>query len=259
MSGAIRRLINLDEVGSTNTAALEAARSGDPGTLWVTAARQIAGRGRRGRAWISERGNLYASLLLIDSVPLDQVGNLPLVVSLGVRNGLACLLAQDSERVQVKWPNDVLIGGGKAVGILLESERLADGRQAIVVGCGVNVAHVPLDAPYKVTSLVREGATADLDVVFDKVAAGVEQALEIFDRGRGFMRLRQQWLEKAVGIGEACRINLPHETLFGKFEGLDDTGRLVLRTESGVKVISAGDLFFFEHCMNGNTQEAEPR
>ncbi|MEX6507512.1 biotin--[acetyl-CoA-carboxylase] ligase [Jiella sp. M17.18] len=240
-----RRRLALPEVTSTNSVALEAARAGDPGPLWVTAERQSAGRGRRGRAWVSEAGNLYASWLVVDPAPLDQLTNLPLVASLGVRNGIAALLGGDGERAQVKWPNDVLVSDKKAVGILLESERLPDGRMAVVVGCGVNVAHVPDDAPYGVTSLEREGVLRPLDVVFDTIAGAVEAAFGLFARGAGFAAVRRDWLAHAVGVGGPCRVNLSDRSLEGRFEALDQSGRLLLRQDNGETIaISAGDLFF---------------
>lgn len=244
----MRRRLALGEVASTNSVALEAARAGDPGRLWVTAERQVAGRGRRGRAWVSEPGNLYASWLVIDPAPLEHLSNLPLVASLGVRNALARLTDADEDLVAVKWPNDVLVRGRKAVGILLESERLSDGRMAVVVGCGVNVAHVPDDTPYEVTSLAREGGPCcDLDAIFSCVADEVERAFAVFRRGEGFAAIRREWLAHAAGIGQACRVNLANGTLTGRFEALDERGRLILRGEGGdATAVSAGDLFFLE-------------
>ncbi|HDZ71664.1 MAG TPA: biotin--[acetyl-CoA-carboxylase] ligase [Aurantimonas coralicida] len=244
---APRRRLALGEVASTNSVALEAARAGDPGPLWVTAERQVAGRGRRGRAWVSESGNLYASWLVIDPAPLEHLSNLPLVASLGVRNALARLTGADDELVAVKWPNDVLVRGRKAVGILLESERLPDRRMAVVIGCGVNVAHVPDGTPYEVTSLEREGVRCDLDAIFASVAEEVERALAIFRRGEGFAAIRREWLAHAVGLGQACRVNLADGTLTGRFEALDERGRLILRGDDGkTTAVSAGDLFFLE-------------
>ena len=245
-TGARRRLA-LDEVGSTNTVALEAAIHGDPGPLWITATRQVQGRGRRGRSWVSERGNLYASWLIVDPAPFAHLSNLPLVASLGVRNGLAALLGPRGDAVTVKWPNDVLINGAKCVGILLESERLSDGRMAVVVGCGVNIAHMPDQTPYKVTSLMREGVTGDVDAVFEAVAGGVESAMADFRRGAGFGDIRREWLLHATGLGAPCQVNLASETLTGRFDALDAEGRLVLRGDDGtIRAISAGDLFFLE-------------
>jgi len=243
---AARRRLALDEVGSTNTVALEAARSGDPGPLWVTAERQSAGRGRRGRSWMSERGNLYASLLLIDPASLPALANLPLVAALGVRNGLAALPSMRSESVGIKWPNDVLIDGRKAVGILLESERLSDGRQAVVIGCGVNVAVGPKDASYPVATLREVGVTASIDAIFQSLASGVETTLDSWASGRHFSQVREQWLAHAQGVGAPCRVNLPDgSSAAGIFRDLDPQGRLLLEEPGGtLRPFSAGDLFF---------------
>ncbi|RIY03693.1 biotin--[acetyl-CoA-carboxylase] ligase [Aureimonas flava] len=241
-----RRHLALDEVGSTNAVALEAARAGDPGRLWITAGRQTAGRGRRGRSWLSERGNLYATLLLVDPAPDRHVVDLPLVVALGVRNGLAELSGLEPGLVRIKWPNDILIAGAKAVGILLESEKGRDGRRAVAIGCGVNVESGATETPYAVTSLREAGYTGTLATVFDHLAAGVDEALELWDAGRQFERVRSEWLRHSVGRGEGCRVNLPDGTsVEGTFVDLDQDGRLVLDEGRGQRRhFSAGDLFF---------------
>ncbi|MFM2278806.1 MAG: hypothetical protein RLZZ444_1037, partial [Pseudomonadota bacterium] len=141
------RHVALDEVGSTNTYALEKARDGDPGLLWVTARRQTSGRGRRNRPWVSEPGNLYASLLLIDAVAdLSSLAALPLAAALAVHDAVAAEFTWAPERVRIKWPNDILLDGKKLCGILLEGEKLPNGRHAVVIGCGVNIVHKP-DTP----------------------------------------------------------------------------------------------------------------
>ncbi|MBB3951144.1 biotin--[acetyl-CoA-carboxylase] ligase [Aureimonas jatrophae] len=249
---AVRRL-SLDEVGSTNSVAMEAARSGDPGPLWVTAECQSAGRGRRGRQWVSERGNLYATLLLIDPAPVAALGNLPLVAALGIRDALASLPGLVSRDVEIKWPNDVLVRGAKAVGILLESERLSNGRQAVVIGCGVNVAYAPEGVPYEVTTLRACGVDASLDVVFEVLAAATAQALDIWDRGRHFAAIRERWLAHARGVGGPCRVNLPDgSTVDGRFRDLDAAGRLLLELPNGeLRSFSAGDLFLLPGAPQG--------
>ncbi|WP_152047908.1 biotin--[acetyl-CoA-carboxylase] ligase [Aureimonas psammosilenae] len=240
----VRRHLALDEVGSTNTVAMEAARSGDPGPLWVTAARQAAGRGRRARTWVSERGNLYSSLLLINPSPQEALHNLPLVVSLGLCEALSTLPSLASAEVSIKWPNDVLIGGRKCAGILIESERLPDGRTAVVAGCGVNVANVPSDTPYPVTGLRQEGCGAEVDEVFAAVAASIEGALAFWDRGGNFAAIRERWIANCAGIGAPCRVNLQDRTMVGTFVGLDREGRLLLKEDDGaIRLVSAGDVF----------------
>ncbi len=241
----------MEEVGSTNTVALQAARAGDPGPLWVTAERQSAGRGRRGRPWSSAAGNLYSSLLLIDPAEPSVLGQLPLVIALGVRRGLARLPGLDEDRVRIKWPNDLLIDGAKCVGILIEAERLSDGRHAVIVGCGVNVATAPHDAPYAVTTLRGAGSTAGVAETFEALASGVEAALDIWAAGRHFSHIRAEWLAGSVGLGQPCRVNLSDRTLEGRFADLDETGRLILETEDGRSVeISAGDVFLLPRAMS---------
>lgn len=239
-----RRHLALEEVGSTNTIALDALRAGDPGPLWVTAARQRAGRGRRARTWVSEPGNLFASLALVDPAPPAALGNLPLVVALGVRDGIATLSGMRAGSVAIKWPNDILVDGRKASGILVESERLAGGRTAVVVGVGVNVASFPADMPYPVTGLAEEGCATDVAAVFASVADGIEDALTLWDQGHGFAAIRAAWLDRAVGLGARCRVNLGDRSLDGVFAGLDDAGRLILTDSDGAsRTISAGDVF----------------
>lgn len=223
---------------------MEAGRAGDPGPLWITAQRQTAGRGRRARSWVSAPGNLFASLLLIDPAEAAAFGNLPLVAALGIRNGIASLPFGTEPEIAIKWPNDVLIRGRKAAGILIESRRLADGRTAVVIGCGVNVASFPSDTPYAATSLSAEGCRAGLLAVFETVAAGLEEALSSWDRGGNFRVVRVAWLQHAVGLGQPCRVNLADRSIDGIFTDLDDAGRLLLTEADGAtRAISAGDVF----------------
>lgn len=112
----------LSETSSTNSECLARARAGDGGNLWVTAERQTGGRGRRGRLWVSERGNLYASLLLIDPAPMERLGSLPLAIAVAVHQAIRRVLPLGAEPLEVKWPNDILIGRKKTCGILVEGE-----------------------------------------------------------------------------------------------------------------------------------------
>ncbi|KQT82742.1 biotin--[acetyl-CoA-carboxylase] ligase [Aurantimonas sp. Leaf443] len=241
-----RRRLTLDVATSTNEVALEAGRAGDPGPLWVTARRQSGGRGRRGRAWVSEEGNLYASLMLVDPASMADIANLPLVAALGVRNAVARLVPNGETRVAVKWPNDVLIDGAKAVGILLESD-VSGPAPVVVIGCGINVAFVPADLPYRASGIVDAGGGADLETVFAALASSMDEALALFARGAGFAQVRAAWLSHAVGLGRPCRVNLAETSVDGRFEGLDERGRLILTMKDGARrTISAGDLFFPE-------------
>ena len=234
----------LDEVTSTNTECLARARQGDPGNLWVTARRQSAGRGRRGRAWTSETGNLYASLLLIDPAPPEQLASLPLAVALAVHGALRSVLSQSAEKLEIKWPNDVLIGRKKSCGILLEGEGLADGRRALVAGIGINMRHRPENGPYGVTSLQEQGCDISPEELFSHLYHEMTEVLNLWDEGRAVADVTARWRGLACGIGEPIRVNLPDRSIEGRFAGIDDRGLLILDTGNAMMPIAAGDVFF---------------
>ena len=110
-------LISFDTLGSTNAEALSRARAGERGPLWIMAARQTAGRGRRGNAWTSEPGNLYASLLLTDAAPAAHLPELCFVVALAVRDAVCTAAPALALELKLKWPNDLLLDGAKLAGI----------------------------------------------------------------------------------------------------------------------------------------------
>ena len=235
----------LADVGSTNTERLERARAGDPGHLWLTAARQTSGRGRRGRPWTSEAGNLYASLLLLDPAPMERLGSLPLAAALAVHGAIRAVLPAGSEPVEVKWPNDILIGRRKTCGILMEGEKLADGRHALVIGIGINIRHMPDTAAYGVTRLEDHGCHASPEELFAYLFREMADVLETWDEGRGVVEISRRWLDVACGIGEQITVNLADRSLVGRFDGIDEQGLLKLETGGGQMLsIAAGDVFF---------------
>ncbi|TWD57468.1 BirA family biotin operon repressor/biotin-[acetyl-CoA-carboxylase] ligase [Agrobacterium vitis] len=235
----------LDEVDSTNQACLQLARSGDPGSIWITAERQTGGRGRRGRPWSSERGNLYASLLLIDPAPLEHVASLPLAVALAVHDAIRAVLPLDGPPLEIKWPNDVLIGRAKTSGILLESERTPDGHQAIVIGIGINIVAKPSDTPYATACLSQHGAAIDPLQLFAHLFSAMADGLALWDQGRGISQIIARWRQHACGLGEKITVNLPDRSISGIFSGIDDKGLLLLdRGSLGTMPIAAGDVFF---------------
>jgi len=234
------------ELPSTNAEAFARARAGDSGNLWITAGEQTAGRGRRGRAWSTGRGNLAASLLLIDPADPELAATLSFVAGVAVHRA-ACDAAGPvfAPRLSLKWPNDLLLDGAKVAGILVEGEKLADGRFAVVIGVGVNcVSHPDVDAPLPATDFRTQGAPVEAEALFVGLAARMAATIGTWDRGRNFAAVRADWLARAGGIGEAIRVNLPDRSIDGRFEDLDDGGRLVLATAAGREVISAGDVFF---------------
>ncbi len=247
--GRWRRLAYGD-IGSTNDEALRLAGEGEAGDLWITARRQLAGRGRRGRAWVSEPGNLYATLLMIAPAPAANLGQLPFVAALGVHRAVAALLpGADAGRLTVKWPNDLLYDGAKIAGILIESGETGFGKSAVAIGCGVNCAHCPGDDAAGATSLARAGHDIGPEDVFAALTEAFGNVLDLWRQGEGFAAVRRAWLDVASGIGGPIVVRLADRTLKGVFEGLDEAGRLNLRQADGTRqTIAAGDVFLLPGC-----------
>jgi BirA family biotin operon repressor/biotin-[acetyl-CoA-carboxylase] ligase len=235
----------LGDVGSTNTVCMERARAGDPGHLWITARRQLGGRGRRGRAWVSEPGNLYASLLLIDAAPAAALGSLPIAVALALYRAISAEMPFAGDRIAIKWPNDILVDGGKVSGILVEAENLPDGRQAVVIGCGVNIAHRPDNPLYPSITLSEAGAITSPENLFAHLMQELADVLSLWDEGRGVAAVVAEWKRHVKGIGAPITVNLPDRSISGVFSAIDDDGLLQLKLPTGeVMRIASGDVFF---------------
>jgi BirA family biotin operon repressor/biotin-[acetyl-CoA-carboxylase] ligase len=238
------RLIARATVGSTNAEALALARAGERGPLWIVATQQSAGRGRRGRQWISEPGNLYATLLLSDVASPSDVAQLSFVSALAIHDTLAALSPELRPRLSLKWPNDVLCDGNKICGILLEGESAATGGVTVAVGIGVNCAHHPRDMAFPAANLTELGFAASPDNVFQSLSGAMVRRLDQWQRGVGFAAIRADWLTRAAGIGQAIRVRLHDRDMIGIFEALDERGHLVVRrTDGTLETIAAGDVF----------------
>ena len=237
-----RHGLHLAETGSTN-ADLSGLAAREPGAdrLWLSAGMQRAGRGRRGREWVSPQGNLHASVLLADPAPASELGFLPLVAALAAHDAIAAVLPEAAPPLHLKWPNDVLLSGAKCCGILLE--RTVTGH--VVAGFGINLAAAPQDTPYPATSLRAHGAVADAGTLLAALAEALAARLQAFDRGAGKAALRDVWLDCATGIGGPVSVRLHDEVVTGIFEAVDGEGLLLLRMADGTpKRIAAGDVFF---------------
>jgi BirA family transcriptional regulator, biotin operon repressor / biotin---[acetyl-CoA-carboxylase] ligase len=245
------RLISLEATDSTNDDMLQAARSGDPGQLWIVAGEQRAGRGRHGRQWSSPQGNLYASLLLIDPCEPQHAPQLGFVAGLALHEAVEAVTGIGAPRLSLKWPNDLLLDGAKISGLLLEGHRLENnGPLAIIIGMGVNVAFAPTGTPYPAkalqnvkTGLTREDMFRALSASFAQTFSAWRNAARM-NAADPFGPIRRLWLERAAGIGQEVTLRLPSGEKRGIFEGLDRFGRLQLQTVSGTELIDAGDLYF---------------
>jgi BirA family biotin operon repressor/biotin-[acetyl-CoA-carboxylase] ligase len=241
-------ILHLDTVDSTNAEALRRARTGARGPLWVVAASQTAGRGRRGRAWLSPAGNLYASLLLVDPAPAAAAPQLAFVAGLAVHDACAALAPGLADALWLKWPNDLLCRGAKIAGILIEGEGgVATGGEGVVVaviGIGVNCCHHPDAVEHPATDFAAQGAPIAAPALLDALRGTMAARLAEWDRGAGFATIRSAWLARAAGLGQAMRARLPDREMSGVFEAIDEAGRLILRLADGRReVITAGEVF----------------
>lgn len=236
-------LLELDEINSTNEEARRRAAAGEKGPLWIAAARQTSGRGRRGNAWQSMAGNLFATLLLRPDKPPAACAQLSFVAALAVSDMLA--RAAPQAELSLKWPNDVLASGRKIAGILLESESRAGGEASwLAAGIGVNLAAFPEDTEFPATSLAALGVLppAPKDALLD-LASAFAKWYDIW-RAEGFAPVREAWLSRASGLGKRIRARLTNEEIQGVFQGIDETGALLLGVGGTTRIISAGEVFF---------------
>ncbi len=232
------RLITHETIGSTNEEALRLGRSGERAPLWIAAKMQTAGRGRRGRSWVSEPGNLYASLLLSDPSTPDRFPELSFVAALALHDAVTARIPGLAGRVALKWPNDLLIDRNKFAGILVEGEGTT-----VVIGLGVNCVHHPDGTEYPATDLAAAGVRATPESLFPHLSAAMLTRLAQWDRGAGFPAIRTDWLARAAGVGKPVRIKTADRELAGLFEGMDGSGRLVLRLPDGtMQAVAAGDV-----------------
>ncbi len=237
------RLHRHETLGSTNDEARRLARDGAPEGTLVWSLAQTAGKGRRGRPWMSPPGNLYFSLVQRPEIPPAQAVQLGFVAAIALGDALD-RLAGPVLRLRYKWPNDLLIDGRKIAGILLESETAAaNAADFVVIGIGVNLISAPRDVEFPATSLAEAGC----------VGVTPQQQLEAFAqcfagwagrwREEGFAPVRAAWLKRASGLGEDIRVRLERQTLDGRFLDLDHDGALLLDGAEGRRRIAAGEVF----------------
>lgn len=233
--------------GSTNDdLAADAASRPHFATLVTTD--QTAGRGRLGREWVAPPGRTLAiSVLIRPAVPLpvDRLGWFPLIAGAAMTSAVTALV---SAAVTMKWPNDVLVAGRKISGILTE---LLPGATGVIVGAGLNLDLGERELPVPTaTSLVLAGATERGQQLADRALSGylgeLKRLTDEFLSAGGDVELsgiRPLVLEQCGTIGERVRVELPGAgDLYGTAAGLDDFGRLLVRSDAGIQTVAAGDV-----------------
>ncbi|SEQ40113.1 biotin--[acetyl-CoA-carboxylase] ligase [Thalassovita taeanensis] len=237
----------LAEVDSTNA---EAARIAPElsGPEWILALKQTAGRGRRGRAWADPQGNFAATLVMRPAEPLDQIALRSFVASLALFDAFAAGTGR-VDSLALKWPNDVLLNGGKVAGILLESTGVAGNASHIAIGIGVNLKQAPVAADVEggalrpVSVLSEAGIAIEPEEFLDLLAPAYARYEAQF-RSYGFAPIRELWLSRAARLGEVVTARTVRDAVSGVFETVDEAGNIVLSTARGRVTIPAAEIFF---------------
>ena len=237
----------LDEIDSTNAEARRRAEAGETGPLWVVARRQTEGRGRRGRRWESGAGNLTSTLLVVTDKAPAEAAQVTFVAALAVADLLDAFVSPTL--VTIKWPNDVMLDGIKASGVLVESGPHPNGGRWLAIGIGVNLVHAPEETERPAAAMASRLRP---DIAY---APPVEAAAEVLAQAfavwqdrwdtLGFQPILDAWTARTRGLDGPCMARLGHETLTGTAEGVEADGSLRLRLpDGGLRLISAGDVFF---------------
>nr|WP_255465872.1 biotin--[acetyl-CoA-carboxylase] ligase [Salipiger sp. IMCC34102] len=235
---------HLDSVNSTMAEAARIAPTLEAPT-WIIADEQTSARGRRGRDWASPTGNFAATLVYKPNCTAQQAGLRSFMAAIALFEALA--MSIDRTKLSLKWPNDVLLNGGKVAGILLESAGSGPYVDWLAVGVGVNLTEVPQsvrDAAFPPVSLAGEGGRpTDPQTFLVRLAADYatqEAKLWEFDFGL----IRDDWLRRAARLGEVITARTAREEITGTFETIDEDGNLVLITPEGPRAIPAADVYF---------------
>jgi len=232
-----------DTVDSTNLEAKRLIEQGEVGPLWISAARQTAGYGRRGSAWFQAEGDVAATLVFTAHESRKSLGQLSYVAALSVADAISTFI--DNPPLSLKWPNDVLLNDAKVSGILLELVTQSQKPPVVVLGVGVNIISMPSEVDYAVARLMDliSDPIPSPHVFLKALDASFFHWFELWKRD-GFEPVREAWLEKAARLNQPIKVQLPDKTLSGIFTGINQNGELILLTDEFETAIAAGAVFF---------------
>lgn len=237
-------LLSFDTLDSTNEEAKRLAHGGGSHGAVIWAKRQSGGKGRMGRSWISDEGNLFVSVLLKPEKPLAELPQLSFLTAVAAMEALEAVLPK-GKKLQCKWPNDILLDGRKLGGILLESFKTdGDDKSWVVVGLGINVDSFPTHTDFPAACLKDAG----VELVSAKIILSrfIHHFIERYNEWdtKGFAPARKKWMEMAWGIDQRLCARLPDGDIEGICRGIDAKGTLLLKLDNGKnQQVNAGDVF----------------
>lgn len=232
---------------STNSEAKRLAAMAQP-EIWLLALKQTAGRGRRGRKWLSGDQDFTASLLTYPKIPENQFSLLSYVAGIAFYEAVL-KLGVSNEALLLKWPNDLLLNGKKIGGILLErATTLPSGEKPLVIGFGLNLVSSPSIKSLDKSALIPDSLKTGSSILckpqefFTILMASYKTWSDIFFRN-GFLDIRASFLERTTPIGQRIKVKTINNTSYGSFFGINNNGSLILDTSTGTVLITAGDIF----------------
>jgi BirA family transcriptional regulator, biotin operon repressor / biotin---[acetyl-CoA-carboxylase] ligase len=261
-SSAPPRLVHLPETDSTNAEAMRRTLAGEASPLWVLADRQTAGRGRAGRAWTSQPGNLFASLLVSTSCPPALAGQLSLVAGVAVIDAIRRAAGQvPPAGLRLKWPNDILVGTAKTGGVLVESTTRSSGTERLaIIGIGLNLVSAPDDLSRAATFLSAHGLSLSPTQALCFLAETMDGWLKTWNDAQGFAHVRRAWLDRAGPIGEPLTVHAAQGIAAGRFAGLDEVGALLVAGSDGTeRRFNYGDVMIGERESSAAEQKKDGR
>ncbi len=240
-----------EETDSTNQEALRQSAKGQKPDSWFCADLQTNGRGTKGSRWVSQAGNLYASLLTSSKCPPEHLAQISIIAAL---SAITAIEQMASEQYHIgdlclKWPNDILLKGRKVCGILIESRQ---SRQSslfdIVIGTGINLASNPqIGGLVDAGNLRAEDWSCTRDQLFVALVQSTRDWLSIWRDGDGFETVRLAWLERSCHIGQLITIKVGDEQYEGRMTTISANGALVLEGGSGNEMVfSSGTIIKIE-------------
>jgi len=242
--GFIPEIKRFAELGSTNSSLLELAKVGVEAGLIIRADSQTSGKGRLGRNWVSGKGKgLYFSLLVDSQLPPDLLGRYSIGTAVALKRVLQNLYGLGSE---VKWPNDILIGGKKLAGILLEAVSV-QGKLRLVIGIGVNVNWVEDDyiGEFRTTPTALNselGKVVDMDMLFGEMVKSLQALFVAIYDDNGWSKVVEEVNLVLYGKGNLTTINLAKGSISGIINSIADNGGIIIDRDGVLETVVSGEI-----------------
>jgi BirA family biotin operon repressor/biotin-[acetyl-CoA-carboxylase] ligase len=234
------RLEQYDALASTSDDCIRRAKSGEAEGLAILALRQTAGRGSRGRQWEAPPGNLNLSVLIRPKLPMAQFSVFPLLAGIAVADAVSAFLPADTAPV-LKWPNDILLGGAKLAGVMIDAAPDNDVFGWLVIGIGINLVAAPQLADRRTTTLERHGGQADPLQAAQMVLDFLGHWIDVLDHS-GVSPIIDAWQQRGHAIGTQLRLTGVHAEVTGRFAGLSPSGELLLNVGNRIERFQTGEI-----------------